>query len=308
MSKTLNLKAVFSKTNIDFLKNSKITFYFSTILIILSILLVLFRGLNFGIDFAGGVLMEVRFEEKIDVASFRQVINDDDFGELVIQNFDENTILIKVSADSKREDQIKVVAAIKERIEEVYRFVDYRKVDFVGPQIGSELIVKGIAALILGLSLVMVYIWIRFDWQFGVGAILALIHDVVLTFGFFALTNLEFNLSSIAAILTVIGYSINDSVVIFDRVRENLRKYKKMEIIKLLNLSINSTLSRTVLTAGTTLLALLSLILFGGDVLRSFSCAMFFGVVVGTYSSIYIAAPFLMRFDLKAVKKEELDN
>ena len=308
MSKTLNLKAVFSKTNIDFLKNSKITFYFSTVLIILSILLVLFRGLNFGIDFAGGVLMEVRFEEKIDVASFRQVINDDDFGELVIQNFDENTILIKVSADSKREDQIKVVAAIKERIEEVYRFVDYRKVDFVGPQIGSELIVKGIAALILGLSLVMVYIWIRFDWQFGVGAILALIHDVVLTFGFFALTNLEFNLSSIAAILTVIGYSINDSVVIFDRVRENLRKYKKMEIIKLLNLSINSTLSRTVLTAGTTLLALLSLILFGGDVLRSFSCAMFFGVVVGTYSSIYIAAPFLMRFDLKAVKKEELDN
>ena len=308
MSKNLNLKAVLGSTKIDFLKNSKITFYFSAILVVLSILLVVFRGLNLGIDFSGGILMEARFDEKVDVAKFRDFIRDDEMGELVIQNFDENTILIKVSADKERENQVEVVQAIKSKIEQFYGFVDYRKVDFVGPQIGSELIFKGIAALALGLILVMLYIWIRFDWQFGIGAILALLHDVILTFGFFALTNLEFNLSSIAAILTVIGYSINDSVVIFDRVRENLRKYKKMEIVKLLNLSINSTLSRTILTAGTTLLALLSLILFGGEVLLSFACAMFFGVVIGTYSSIYIAAPFLMRFDFKSLKKEDLDE
>jgi preprotein translocase subunit SecF len=215
--------------------------------------------------------------------------------------------MIKVSQDEKI-DQSKIVQKIKTVLNDNFSNPEYRKVDFVGPQIGKELISKGITALIFSFVAIMIYIWIRFDWQFGVGAIIAVIHDAILMFGLFACTGLEFNSTSIAAILAIIGYSINDSVVIYDRVRENLQKFKKTNIKDVVNLSLNSTLSRTILTSGATLLSLLALILFGGEALKGFSISVFFGVVIGTYSSIYISTPILLYFDPRNKKTQEGDN
>jgi preprotein translocase subunit SecF len=206
--------------------------------------------------------------------------------------------MIRVSPQNEQ-DQTEVATKIKQVLDSNFpNQFEYRKTDFVGPQVGSELIKKGFMALTMSFILMMFYIWIRFDWQFGIGGVLALIHDAILTIGFFSITQLEFDLTSVAAILTIIGYSINDSVVIYDRIREYMRKYKKKEIDEILNLSINSTLSRTVLTGGSTLVALVALIFLGGEVLRSFSVSVFFGIIVGTYSSIYISAPVLLYMNI----------
>jgi preprotein translocase subunit SecF len=278
----------------------KIALGLSIIFMIASLALVFTKGLNYGIDFAGGILIEVRIDENSDIAKIREVLSNK-IDDIHIQESGENDVQIRVSKASQ--DQDKLIKKIQNIFEENFTKVEYRKIDFVGPQVGSELIFKGFLALFLSFIFIMIYIWIRFDWQFGLGGIFALIHDAVVTLGFFSITGLEFNLTSIASILTIVGYSINDSVVIYDRIRENLRNYKKMDLKLLINSSTNSTLSRTILTASTTLISLLALILFGGEALFSFSVATFFGIALGTYSSIYISAPILLYFDPR--KKDE---
>jgi preprotein translocase SecF subunit len=271
----------------------KIALIFSIISIIVSIGLVAFKGLNLGIDFAGGILIEARINQKFATSEIREKLSQQ-IDDIHIQESD-NDIIIRVAKPQGEPNLL--IEKIKNILAENYSNIEYRKIDFVGPQVGSELIFKGLLALILSFIFIMIYIWIRFDWQFGVGGIFALIHDTFLTLGFFALTGIEFNLTSIASILTIIGYSINDSVVIYDRIRENLKLYPKIELSNLINSSTNSTLSRTILTASTTLISLLALILFGGEALFSFSMATFFGILIGTYSSIYISAPILLYFD-----------
>jgi preprotein translocase subunit SecF len=278
----------------------KIALGLSIIFMIASLVLVFTKGLNYGIDFAGGILIEVRIDENPDIAKIREVLSNK-IDDIHIQESGESDVQIRVSKASQ--DQDKLIKKIQNILAENFTKVEYRKIDFVGPQVGSELIFKGFLALFLSFIFIMIYIWIRFDWQFGLGGIFALIHDAVVTLGFFSITGLEFNLTSIASILTIVGYSINDSVVIYDRIRENLRNYKKMDLKLLINSSTNSTLSRTILTASTTLISLLALILFGGEALFSFSVATFFGIALGTYSSIYISAPILLYFDPR--KKDE---
>lgn len=272
----------------------------SVFFIVGSIILVFSKGLNFGIDFAGGILIEARIEENLDVAKVRTLITAE-IKDVQIQNIDQKDLLIRVAKSD--EEQSVVVKKIQEILGKNFGNVEYRKVDYVGPQVGSELIWKGFVALLMSFIFIMIYIWIRFDWQFGFGGIFALLHDAIVTLGFYAITGLEFNLTSIAAILTIIGYSINDSVVIYDRIRENLRRYKKMDLSDLINSSANSTLSRTILTSGVTLISLLALIVYGGEVLFSFSVATFFGILVGTYSSIYISAPILIYLDPRKEEK-----
>jgi len=290
-----------SGTKIDFMRFHKIALVLSIVAIIGSAVLVLVRGLNFGIDFAGGVLIEVRIKEQVDISQMRKAVNEV-VNDAQIQNVDQQDYLIRIAKSSQ--DQTVIIKNIQNLLQSKYSDVEYRKLDYVGPQVGKELIFKGIMALFLSFVFIMIYIWIRFDWQFGIGGIFALVHDAFLTLGFFAITQLEFNLTSIASILTIIGYSINDSVVIYDRIRENLNRYKKSSLDDLINSSTNSTLSRTILTASATLVSLLALIVYGGEVLFSFSMATFFGIVIGTYSSIYISAPILLYFDpRKRIKK-----
>jgi preprotein translocase subunit SecF len=291
-------------SKIGFMKVHKLAIILSIVLSIFSISSVLTRGLNLGIDFSGGILIEAQFQDKVEFSKIRDLLNKKEFGEVTLQNFDDKNFIIKVSQD-KNIDQNQTIKEIKSVLDTNFSNIQYRKTDFVGPQIGSELIKKGILALFGSFAFIMVYIWIRFDWQFGIGAIIALIHDAIMVLGFYSFTGLEFNSTSIAAILTVIGYSINDSVVIYDRIRENLRKFKAMNLSELLDLSINSTLSRTILTSSTTLLALVALMLFGGDALKSFSIASFFGIVVGTYSSIYISAPILLYINPRNKKSQK---
>ncbi len=297
-----SFRSSLSNANIDFMKMHKIALALSIISILVSLILIAVKGLNFGIDFAGGVLVEVRIDGKEATVSKVRELLGAEIKDVQIQNVDNDGLLIRVS--KSEEEQAKIVEKIQDILANNFANIEYRKIDYVGPQVGSELIWKGCLALLLSFAFIMIYIWIRFDWQFGFGGIFALLHDAVITLGFFAVSGLEFNLTSIAAILTVIGYSINDSVVIYDRIRENLRRYKKMELSTLINSSINSTLSRTVITSGVTLVSILALIIYGGDVLRSFSIATFFGIVVGTYSSIYISAPILLYFDPRKNKEE----
>jgi len=278
----------------------KLALYMSVVCIIGSLALVFVKGLNFGIDFAGGILIEARMQEGVDVSKVRELVSAE-IKDVQVQNVDQKDLLIRVAKTD--EEQSVVVKKIQEILSANFSNVEYRKIDYVGPQVGAELIKKGFLALFLSFAFIMIYIWIRFDWQFGLGGIFALIHDAVLTLGFFSLSGLEFNLTSIAAILTIIGYSINDSVVIYVGIRENLRRYKKMDLAELINSSTNSTLSRTVLTSGVTLISLLALMLYGGEALHSFSTATFVGIVIGTYSSIYISAPILIYLDPR--KKEE---
>ncbi|MBU6339144.1 MAG: protein translocase subunit SecF [Rickettsiales bacterium] len=286
------------------MKVHKIALLASIVCMVASIALVFTKGLNLGIDFSGGILIEARIEGEFDITEIREIVSKE-AKDVQIQNIDKQDILIRVAkqeikadqAESDSDQQSILVKKIQEVLNQKYSNIEYRKIDFVGPQVGAELIKKGFLALFLSFIFLMIYIWIRFDWQFGFGGIFALVHDAIVTLGFFSVTGLEFNLTSIAAILTIIGYSINDSVVIYDRIRENMRKYKKMSLSELINISTNSTLSRTVLTAGATLASLLSLIFFGGEVLKSFSLATFFGIVIGTYSSIYISAPILIYCD-----------
>ena len=277
----------------------------SIILVTTSLLLLIFKGLNFGIDFKGGTLIELRSSDtKMNVSSLRDNLNQMNLGDVSVKNFgNETDFLIKF----ENNDNKNVIEEIKLNLDKSYaNNFDFRRVENVGPKVSSELLKSGIIAISVALALMLFYIWIRFEWQFSLGAILALFHDVIVTLGVFSLFSLEINLSIIAAVLTIVGYSMNDTVVIFDRVRENLRKYSDIKIYELTNISINETLSRTLITSITTLLALLSIFFFGGAILKGFSLAMIFGVVFGTYSSIYIANTVLVR--LKVSQKTVLSD
>ena len=278
-------------------------------LVVISLLLLIFKGLNFGIDFKGGTLIELRSTDtKINVSSLRDNLNQMNLGDVSVKNFgNEIDFLIKFENNNNKN----IIEEIKSNLDKSFgNEFSFRRVENVGPKVSSELLRSGIIAISVALILMLIYIWIRFEWQFSLGAILALFHDVIVTLGLFSLLGLEINLSIIAAVLTIVGYSMNDTVVIFDRVRENLRKYSDIKIFELTNISINETLSRTLITSVTTLLALLSIFFFGGEILKGFSLAMIFGVVFGTYSSIYIANTALVRLKVsqKTILREEDKN
>ena len=303
----MRLKLVPSETNIDFLRLGKPALGLSSILVLASVLLFSMIGLNLGIDFRGGILIEARNTNgPADIADLRSDLGKLGLGDISRQGFGTDTdVLVRVQRQEG--DEAAQIAAIKAITDTLGGDYDIRRTEFVGPTVGAELASKGIQAVICALLAIMVYIWFRFEWQFSIAAILALAHDVITTIGLFALTSFEFNLATVAAILTIAGYSINDTVVVFDRVRENLRRYKSYEQPRILNLSLNETLSRTVMTSVTTLLALLAIVLFGGAVLRDFALAMIWGVLIGTYSSIFVAVGMLAFFDLKKHLDEDED-
>ena len=303
----MRLKLVPSETNIDFLRLRKPALGLSSVLVLASVLLFSMVGLNLGIDFRGGILIEARNTNgPANIADLRSDLGKLGLGDISLQGFGTDTdVLVRVQRQEG--DEAAQIAAIKAITDTLGSDYDIRRTEFVGPTVGAELASKGIQAVICALLAIMVYIWFRFEWQFSIAAILALAHDVITTIGLFALTSFEFNLATVAAILTIAGYSINDTVVVFDRVRENLRRYKSYEQPRILNLSLNETLSRTVMTSVTTLLALLAIVLFGGAVLRDFALAMIWGVLIGTYSSIFVAVGMLAFFDLKKHLDEDED-
>ena len=293
--KPLNLIPI--KPNLNFTGQRMFFFGFSLLLILASIVIFIARDLNYGIDFQGGILVEVRVDRAGKLGEMRQRLTNLGLGEVSLQEFGAPTdILIRIQKQAGGEKAQQ--AAIDKVKRELGPGVKYRRTEFVGPKVSEELFQDGVTAVFLAIIGILLYIWFRFEWQFGIGAIVALCHDVMTTIGIFALTGIEFNLSTVAAILTIAGYSINDTVVVYDRVRENLRKYKSLSLFELLNNSVNETLSRTVMTSVTTLLALLSLYILGGEVIRGFSFAMIWGVLVGTYSSICLAVPLLLYFDI----------
>ena len=294
------LKLVPAETKVDFIRLHIASFIVSISLVIASLGLFFTQGLNFGIDFKGGTLIEIGTNGPADIARLRDVIGNLDLGEVQIQEFGSpEDVLIRVGEKANATDNAENLSAVDQIRNALPQDVTFRRVEVVGPQISGELVRAGFLAVTVAIGLMLFYIWLRFEWQFSVGAVLALIHDIILTIGVFCLIQLEFNLSIIAAILTIVGYSMNDTVVVYDRVRENLRRFKKMPLSDLANLSINSTLSRTVMTSVTTLLALFSLYILGGEVIRGFTLAMIWGVFVGTYSSIFIASPVLMYLGVK---------
>ncbi|MDA8846094.1 protein translocase subunit SecF [Candidatus Pelagibacter bacterium] len=294
---------------INFNKFYKLFNLISLSLVIASVLLLFFKGLNFGVDFKGGTLIELRSNDKnINVTSLRQSFNKMNLGDFNIKKFgNENDFLIKIEKKDTSANAIEVIK--KDLTSSLGSSFNFRRVENVGPKVSSELLKSGIIAIALSLAAMLFYIWVRFEWQFSLGAILALFHDVIITLGLFSLFSLEINLSIVAAVLTIVGYSMNDTVVIYDRVRENLRKFSDIKIYELTNTSINETLSRTIITSATTLLALVSIYLFGGEILKGFSLAMIMGVVFGTYSSIYIANPILvkLRVSQKTILKEDTE-
>ena len=294
---------------INFNKFYKLFNLISLSLVVASVLLLFFKGLNFGVDFKGGTLIELRSNDKnINVTSLRQSFNKMNLGDFNVKKFgNENDFLIKIEKKDTSANAIEVIK--KDLTSSLGGSFNFRRVENVGPKVSSELLKSGIIAIALSLAAMLFYIWIRFEWQFSLGAILALFHDVIITLGLFSLFSLEINLSIVAAILTIVGYSMNDTVVIYDRVRENLRKFSDIKIYELTNISINETLSRTIITSATTLLALVSIYLFGGEILKGFSLAMIMGVIFGTYSSIYIANPILvkLRVSQKTILKEDTE-
>ena len=280
----------------------------SIIFIVVSIIFLFFKGLNFGVDFKGGTLMELRVSDKnISITNIRDSFNNMNLNGVKVKEFG-NTKDFIVMFQSETINSPKLIKDIKDNIKKKYGMsIDFRRVESVGPKVSSELLKSGIIAITLSLVAMLVYIWIRFEWQFSIGAIAALFHDVILTLGVFSIFSLEINLSIVAAVLTIVGYSMNDTVVIYDRVRDNLRKYSDIKIFNLTNISINETLSRTIITSVTTLLALLSIYILGGEILKGFSLAMILGVIFGTYSSIFIACPILVNFRVsqKTIIKED---
>lgn len=301
----MRLKLVKNDTNFDFLKLQKMTMVLSIFLVLASIGLFATVGLNLGIDFKGGILLEARNNTgPADISKVRNDLDTLKLGDVSLQGFGTETdVLIRIQRQEG--DEKAQIAAIKAVTDILGSDFDIRRTEFVGPTVGAELAEKGVLAVICALMAILVYIWFRFEWQFSIAAILALSHDVLTTIGLFSLTSFEFNLATVAAILTIAGYSINDTVVVFDRVRENLRRYKSYEQRDILNRSLNETLSRTVMTSVTTLLALTAIVIFGGAVLRDFALAMIWGVVIGTYSSVFIAVGILSRFDLKRVDQDD---
>ncbi len=273
--------------------------YISVALMLAIIGLISTRGLNYGIDFAGGLLFEIRTEQPADLASLRPLFNHPDYGETNLQLFgDPHNVLIRMKGNPLKQ-QSAIVEEVKRTLnEKLGKSVEFRRVDYVGPAVGREMLQSGLLSLACALGGIMLYIWFRFEWQFGVGALLALLHDAIIVIGFFALSRLEFGLTSVAAILTVIGYSMNDSVVIYDRIRENMRKHNNKTVEEIIDLSLNQTLSRTLLTSATAIAAAAVLAWLGGEVIRGFSLALFVGIIVGTYSSIYVSAPVLKIFSL----------
>mgnify|MGYP001395657388 FL=1 len=284
--------------------------FISLSLILISIILLLFKGLNFGVDFKGGTLIELRVKDKtVTITNIRDSLNQINLGDVSVKKFGkDDDYLIKF--EKKDFNNPNFISEIKSKLtSSLGNTFEFRRVENVGPKVSSELLRSGIIAICLSLAAMLIYIWIRFEWQFSLGAIVALFHDVIITLGIFSLFGLEINLSIVAAVLTIVGYSMNDTVVIFDRVRENLRKYSDINIFELTNISINETLSRTIITSTTTLLALFSIFFFGGEILKGFSLAMILGVFFGTYSSIYIANPILvfLKVSQKTILKEDKD-
>ena len=302
----MRLKLVPRGTKIDFFQWQKLTLGFSVLGIIASIVLFFTAGLNYGIDFRGGSMLMVETTEAIDVGGLRDTVDSVDVGDTSVTELNDpgveltgnvkNIAMIRIEQqDNDPAIQNESIVAVKNALTEGFPGIKFLSTDSVGAKVSGELVQAGIIAVVLAVAAVLFYIWLRFEWQFSVGAVVALVHDVILTIGVFALVQLEFNLAIIAAILTIVGYSLNDTVVVFDRVRENLRKFKKTTLKEVLNLSINETLSRTVMTSVTTLLALIALYVFGGDVIRGFVFAMIWGVIVGTYSSVFVASPVLLK-------------
>jgi preprotein translocase subunit SecF len=289
-------------THIRFMHYQYWGYAFSGALILLTLILVPLKGLNFGVDFRGGLLIEVRVPgTTADLGTMRSLLGGLGLGEVALQTFGEpNDVLIRVQRQEGGEEaQLAAVEKVKTALSQAFGDVSYRRVESVGPKVSSELLWSGAQAVIYSFIAILAYVWFRFEWQYGVGTILALVHDVVTTIGIYCLFDLEFNLTSVAALLTIVGYSLNDTVVIFDRVRENLRKYKTMLLSDLLDRSINETLARTMMTSLTTLLALVALLIFGGPVIRGFTIAMIWGVVIGTYSTVYISTPVLVHLNLR---------
>ena len=303
----MRLRLVPKDTNWDFFSQSKVWLGISALLLVGSLVSFLMQGLNFGIDFRGGTTIRTESAQSIDVAAYRQALSGLQLGDVTISevfdpSFDEDqkVALIRIQAQEGQEAvSAKTTNAALSVLQGVAPDIVFVSVESVGPKVSGELIQKAVIAVFLAIAAVLVYIWLRFEWQFAVGAVAALIHDVLLTIGVFSIVQIKFDLAIIAALLTIVGYSLNDTVVVFDRVRENLRKYKKKPLQEVLNLSINETLSRTVMTSVTTLLALIALFILGGDVIRGFVFAMIWGVIVGTYSSVFVASSTLLRLGVK---------
>ena len=293
--------------NINFVSKFKKANIFSLIIFILSVIFISFKGLNYGIDFKGGTLIELRTDTSINASAIRDSLKSMNLGDINVKKFGkEGDYLIKV--EQKNSNNSNLIPEIKKTLaDNLNADVDFRRVENVGPKVSSELLESSIIAITLALAAMLFYIWIRFEWQFSIGSIIALFHDVTITLGIFSVLSLEINLSIIAAVLTIVGYSMNDTVVIYDRIRENLLKYTKISISDISNLSINETLSRTIITSVTTLLALISIYILGGEILRGFSFAMILGVIIGTYSSMFVASPVLklLKVSYKTLEKEE---
>lgn len=297
------LKLMKDNTNIDFMKPHKFCLTLSAAMMVLTIVLLFTKGLNLGIDFTGGIMLEVAKPQGMAIEEIRSKLDGISEGTPSIQEFGSDEIMIKIPRAEANVDAQKALQA--DISEKLGGNIEFRRVEYVGPQVGKELIKTGMMAFGFSMLGIMIYVWARFEWQFGVTSLLSLIHDVFATVLFFIVTGLEFDLSTVAAVLMVAGYSINDTIVVFDRIRELLRKYRKMPLRELLNLSVNQTLSRTILTGVTTILALLALAIFGGAVIQSFTLALLVGIFIGVYSSIYIAAPVLMYLDLPRAPQTE---
>ena len=293
---------------INFSSLFKVANIISLVAVLVSIFFLFFKGLNYGVDFKGGTLLEIRIDSpNIEIQDIRNSLKIKDLGDVNVKQFGKKgDFLIKFEKSSSENDQF--IGELKEEISKSLNTeVNFRRVENVGPKVSSELLKNGLTAIALSLAAMLFYIWIRFEWQFSLGSIIALIHDVIITLGIFSILSFEVNLSIVAAVLTIVGYSMNDTVVIFDRIRENLLKFSKIEINEIANISINETLSRTLITSLTTLLALLSIFILGGEILKGFSFAMILGVIIGTYSSVFVASPVLNYFKVsqKTLLKEE---
>ena len=297
--------------NYNFVGSFKISNLSSLFLVLASLILIFFKGLNFGIDFKGGTLIELRVDSKIiGIADIRSSFSNINLGDLNVKQFGkEGDYLIKF--EKKNFDDKNNIKTIKENVKnKLQTDVNFRRVENVGPKVSAELLNSGLLAIALALGAMLFYIWVRFEWQFSVGSILAIFHDVLITIGLFSLLSLEINLSIVAAVLTIVGYSMNDTVVIYDRIRENLSKFSSSKIEEIINISINETLSRTIITSLTTLLALISIFVLGGEILRGFALAMIIGVIIGTYSSIFVASPILkyLNVSYKTIAKDQENN
>mgnify|MGYP006271567129 FL=1 len=303
----MRLRLVPENTSWDFFSRPKLWLGISAALILLSLVSFVLQGLNYGIDFRGGTTIRTESAEPVDVGAYRDALQSLELGDITISEVfdptfgpDQNVAMVRIQAQEGQESvAVETIESVRTALQEVAPDIDFVSVESVGPKVSGELIQTAIIAVLLAIGAVLVYIWLRFEWQFALGAVAALVHDVVLTIGIFSELQIRFDLAIIAALLTIVGYSLNDTVVVFDRVRENLMKYKKRPLREVLNISINETLSRTFMTSATTLLALISLFVLGGDVIRGFVFAMIWGVIVGTYSSIFIASATLLLLGVK---------